>query len=68
MFTLKDEKLEKIRFFSVESGIEKVLIGHSRLIVNGKGMTKIMTLEGDSSVSYYKSEKIGVASNYLLSC
>ncbi len=44
------------------------MVGHERLIVNGKGITRIMTLEGDSSITYYKSEKIGIAGNYLLSC
>lgn len=68
IFTLKEEKLEKVKFLNVDQGVEKILIGYGRILVNGKGITKIMSFEGDSSATYYKSETIGVAGNFLLSC
>jgi hypothetical protein len=48
--------------------VERVLVVNDRLIVNGKGIIKVMTLDGGPVHTYYKAERMGVAGNYILSC
>lgn len=55
IFTFKDDKFEKVRLISVDASVEKIIVTNSRLIVNGKGITKVMSLEGDNMMTYYKS-------------
>lgn len=55
IFTFKDDKLDRVRSISVDASIEKIVISNGRLLVNGKGITKVMSLEGDILLTYYKS-------------
>lgn len=44
------------------------MISGNRILVNGKNITKLFSPEGEFLKTIPNSEKIGVASNYLLSC
>ncbi len=55
IYRLRDEKLEKVKEINPEIPIERLLVSNGKILVNGKGVVKCITLDGNFLSTYYKS-------------